>query len=60
MNAMQINEAAQALYRAHGARAEAEAAAKVRENERRGAAEEAQTWRAIQEAIRQTRGPLQS
>ncbi|WP_226623829.1 hypothetical protein [Alloyangia pacifica] len=60
MNAMQINEAAQALYRAHGARAEAEAAAKVRENESKGAAEEAENWRAIQAAIRQVRGPLQS
>ena len=31
MNAMQISQAAQALYRSHGGRAEAEAAQKARE-----------------------------
>ncbi|MBE9635890.1 hypothetical protein [Salipiger mangrovisoli] len=60
MNAIQINQTAQALYRAHGGKAEAEAAAKVRENEQRGATQEAENWRAIQAAIRQARGPLQS
>ncbi|ANT60281.1 MULTISPECIES: hypothetical protein [Roseobacteraceae] len=60
MNTIQITQAAQALYRAHGGRAEAEAAAKVRENEEKGDTAEAETWRAIQAAIRQGRGPLQA
>ncbi|EEX12627.1 MAG: hypothetical protein ACX93U_14960 [Salipiger thiooxidans] len=60
MDAMQITEYAQALYRTHGDRAEIEAAQKVRESEERGNATQARDWRAIQAAIRSHRGALQS
>lgn len=59
MNAMQISQAAHALYRSHGGRAEAEAAQKAREKTASGQTAEAQDWRAIQAAIRRVRGPLQ-
>ncbi|EAU48171.1 MULTISPECIES: hypothetical protein [Salipiger] len=59
MNAMQISEYAQSLYRAHGDRAEAEAAQKARTCEESGNTAQAEDWRAIQAAIRSRRGALQ-
>ncbi len=59
MNAMQISEYAQSLYRAHGDRAEAEAAQKARACEESGNDAQAEDWRAIQAAIRSRRGASQ-
>ena len=59
MNATQISEDAQSLYRAHGDRAEAEAAQKARTCEESGNTAQAEDWRAIQAAIRSRRGALQ-
>lgn len=60
MDAMQISHYAGALYRAHGDRAEAEAARKARECEERGRAGEAQDWRDIRRAIHERRPPRQT
>ena len=57
MNAEQISQLAHALYRAHGDKAEAEAAAKARDA---GATEEAEDWQAVRAAIRQLRGANES
>ena len=59
MDAMQISHYAGALYRAHGEKAEVEAAQKARECEERGRASEAQDWRSIGAAIRSRRPPRQ-
>ena len=59
MNTTQISEYAQSLYRAHGDRAEAEAAQKARTCEESGNTAQAEDWRAIQAAIRSRRGALQ-
>lgn len=60
MDAIKAAELARALYSAHGDRAEAEAAQKMRECEDAKKTEEAEDWRAVRQAIRQLRGPNQS
>ncbi|NBD30876.1 hypothetical protein [Salibaculum griseiflavum] len=60
---MQIEKIAQharALYDAHGDKAEAEAAQKAKQHEEAGESEAAETWRAVQKAIRQLRGANES
>ena len=57
MDAERINQLAHALYRAHGDKAEAEAAAKARDA---GPTEEAEDWQAVRSAIRAIRGANQS
>ena len=59
MDAIKITEYAQALYRAHGDRAEAEAARMARGCEEKGDAAQAEDWRAVQAAVRSQRGALQ-
>ena len=48
---------ARSLYRAHGDRAEAEAAQRVLVEEAAGRADQAETWRRIRRAIHEARGP---
>ncbi|EPX79636.1 hypothetical protein [Salipiger mucosus] len=60
MDAMQISEYAHALYRAHGDSAEFEAARRSQEKEAEGKIDEARSWRSVQAAVRQLRGPGQS
>lgn len=60
MDALKTAEYARALYTAHGDRAEAEAAQKMRECEAAGNTQEAQDWQAVRSAIRQLRGPNQA
>lgn len=60
MEATKISEYARALYSVHGDKAEAEAAQKARESEDAGNEPEAETWRSIQRAISQLRGPYVS
>ena len=57
MELSEIIEYARALYEAHGDKAEAEAAQKAKQYDEAGNAEEAETWRAIRNAISQLRGP---
>ena len=57
MNAAQIDDVAHRLYRAHGDRAEFEAAQKAKECEARGASGEAENWRSVRARIRILRGP---
>ncbi len=59
MDAIKTAEYARALYTAHGDRAEAEAAQKMRECEEAGNPHEARDWEAVRQAIRQIRGPNQ-
>lgn len=59
MDATQIDDVAQRLYRAHGDRAEYEAAQKAKDCEERGAGEEAESWRSVRERIRIIRGANQ-
>lgn len=60
MDAMKTTEYARALLSSHGAKAEAEAAQKMREYEEAGKTEEAEDWRKIRLAISEMRGPHQS
>lgn len=60
MDITQIHQYARALYEAHGDKAEAEAAQKAKQQEDAGEMEEAKTWRAVQRAISQMRGPHES
>jgi hypothetical protein len=60
MDGSRIDDVAQRLYRAHGDRAEFEAAQKAKECEGRGDTEEAETWRSVRERIRILRGPNES
>ena len=60
MDAMQISHYAGALYRAHGDKAEVEAARKARECEERGRMSEARDWRDIRAAIQSRRPPRQT
>ncbi|WP_370295925.1 hypothetical protein [Poseidonocella sp. HB161398] len=55
-----ISQHALALYKAHGDRAEAEAARHRKLCEQRGRTAEAEDWRAIRKAIRTLRGPNES
>jgi hypothetical protein len=57
METIQIQKHAQMLYAAHGDKAELEAAQKAKKLEDEGKLEEAQSWRKVQEAINQMRGP---
>ncbi|MDA7963889.1 hypothetical protein [Ruegeria sp.] len=60
MDAVKTAQYARALYSAHGDRAEAEAAQKMRECEAAGKRQQAQDWQAVRRTIRQIRGPNQS
>ena len=60
MEIAKITEYARALYDAHGDKAEAEAAQKAKQHEEAGEASEAETWRAVQDAIREIRGARES
>jgi hypothetical protein len=60
MDASRIDDVAQRLYRAHGDRAEVEAAQKAKECEGRGSQDEARAWRSVRERIRILRGPNES
>lgn len=57
LDAVKVSEYAQALYRAHGDKAEAEAAQRCRDSREKGDTEGAETWRRIRAAIAQMRGP---
>ena len=59
MDAIQTAQYARALYTAHGDRAEAEAAQRMRECEAAGNVQEAKDWQAVRQNIRQMRGPNQ-
>ena len=54
MQMSEIVQHAHALYRAHGDKAEAEAALRAREA---GDAQEAEAWQKIRRQIRELRGP---
>jgi hypothetical protein len=56
MRETEIADYAKRLLDAHGGKAEAEAAAKVREFEHANDAEQAETWRKIRAAISEMRG----
>jgi hypothetical protein len=57
MHAIEIQEHARKLRDAHGGKALADAAQKARAFEQQGNADEAQTWRRIEAALRQMQGP---
>jgi hypothetical protein len=60
MEKTKIAEYARALYKAHGEKAEAEAAQKAKHHEEAGEEQEAANWRAIRAAIREMRGAHES
>lgn len=60
MEVTKATELAQALYRAHGDKAEAEAAQRERQSRDAGNEDEAEQWRSIRGSIRQFRGANQS
>ena len=60
MDTIQIQKQAQMLFAAHGDKAELEAAQKAKKLEDEGTKEEAQSWRKVQQAINQMRGPHSS
>lgn len=60
MDVIKTTEIAHALYRAHGDRAEFEAAQKERQLKDAGDENEAANWRAIRGNIRRLRGANQS
>jgi hypothetical protein len=60
MRETEIQDYARQLYDARGDKAIAEAAQKVRSFEQQGNAEEAETWRHIEAALKLMRGPKQS
>ena len=57
MHMTDIIQYARALYRAHGDKAEAEAAQRVLVEEAAGRDEQAETWRRIRRSIHGMRGP---
>ena len=59
MEATKIAEYAQALYSAHGDRAEAEAAQRANAALTEKKTSEAETWQAVRASIRRLRGPNQ-
>ncbi|MEL6618503.1 MAG: hypothetical protein AAFP16_06485 [Pseudomonadota bacterium] len=59
MQTMAISQHAHALYRAHGNKAEAEAAQRERAAQEAGKATEARNWRKIRASIRHIRGANQ-
>ena len=60
MEMAKITQYARSLYEAHGDKAEAEAAQKAKALEDAGDTAEAETWRAVQRAIREIRGAHES
>lgn len=60
MDAIKASEYARALYSAHGDKAEAEAAQKMRQCTEAGKASEADDWKAVRQAVRAMRGPNQA
>jgi len=59
MEAIKVAEYAQALYAAHGDRAEAEAAHKAKTALAAKKLDEAESWQAVRASIRRLRGPNQ-
>ena len=59
MEAIKVAEYAQALYAAHGDRAEAEAAHRANAALDAQKMDEAQNWQAVRASIRRLRGPNQ-
>ena len=57
MNAVEVQTHAQKLFTAHGPKAIAEAAQKVREFEQKGEKQQAQDWKQIESALQHLRGP---
>ena len=57
MGEMEIYDYARQLLEAHGEMAVVEAAQKARTFEEKGQTEEAETWRAIEAALKLMRGP---
>jgi hypothetical protein len=57
MQEIEIQDYARQLLEAHGDKAVAEAAQKASALEKQGDSEQAQTWRHIEAAIKQMRGP---
>ena len=60
MNAMEAQTHAQKLFAAHGPKALAEAAEKVRQFQRTGDVAQVQDWRQIETALRNLKSPLAS
>jgi hypothetical protein len=60
METTKVHELARQLKDAHGAKARAEAAQKAARLEAQGNTTEAQTWRRIEAALREMRGPHSS
>ncbi|MCB1521912.1 MAG: hypothetical protein KDJ37_15245 [Hyphomicrobiaceae bacterium] len=60
MQAIEIQEHARKMLSAHGDRAVVEAAHKAKSYEESGNADEAATWRRIEKALLQMRGPRAS
>jgi hypothetical protein len=60
MQAIDVQDYARQLFEAHSYKAIAEAAQKARDFEERGDAKQAQTWRRIEAALLQMRGPHES
>ena len=56
MNAVEVQTHAQKLFTAHGPKAIAEAAQKVREFEQKGEKQQAQDWKQIESALQHMRG----
>ena len=59
MDILKVSEHAQALFDAHGDKAEFEAAQRQKESETAGDEEEARNWMSIRAAVRRLRGPIQ-
>jgi hypothetical protein len=57
MQEIEIQDYARQLLEAHGDKAVAEAAQKASALEKQGDSEQAQTWRHIEAALKQMRGP---
>jgi hypothetical protein len=60
MQAIEIQDYARQLFQAHGFKAIAEAAQKASAFEQQGDSEQARTWRSIEAALLQMRGPHES
>ncbi|WP_323783858.1 hypothetical protein [Leisingera sp.] len=60
MDTIKAAEYARALYAAHGDKAEAEAAQKMRSCQEAGKDSEAADWKAVRQAVRALRGPNQA
>jgi hypothetical protein len=57
MREIDVQDYARQLLEAHGARAIAEAAQKASACEQQGEREQAETWRRVEAALKQMRGP---